>query len=116
MPATYPANQILLNVEFRLAEGWLEGQVPSGWGSLKIETDMLMSPVGFRSEKGCARDARQKLKSIDPTSSQRGRPTSTNPKLSKKKNNQRENGKNWSRVPDGCLTTERTADWLSVVI
>jgi hypothetical protein len=24
------------------------------------------------------------------------------------KNNQRENGKNWSRVPDGCLTPRRT--------
>jgi hypothetical protein len=59
---------------------------------------MLMS----RSEKGCAGDARQKLKSTDTTSRQRGRPTSTNPKLSK--NNQSENGKNWWRVPDGCLT------------
>jgi hypothetical protein len=45
---------------------------------------MLMSPVELRSEKGCAGDARQKLKSTDPTSRQRGRPTSTNPKLSKK--------------------------------
>jgi hypothetical protein len=43
-----------------------------------------MSPVGLRSEKGCAGDARQKLKSTDPTSRQRGSPTSTNPKLSKK--------------------------------
>jgi hypothetical protein len=67
---------------------------------------MLMSPVGLRSEKGCAGDARQKLKSTDPTSCQRGRPTLTNPKLSK--NNQRENEKNWSRVPDGCLTPRRT--------
>jgi hypothetical protein len=25
-----------------------------------------------------------------------------------KKNNQRENGENWSRVPDGCLTPGRT--------
>jgi hypothetical protein len=57
---------------------------------------MLMSPAGLRSEKGCAGDARQKLKSTDPTS----RPTSTNPKLSKKI----ENGKIWSRVPRGCLT------------
>jgi hypothetical protein len=45
---------------------------------------MLMNPVGLRYEKGCAGDARQKLKSTDPTSRQRGRPTSTNPKLSKK--------------------------------
>jgi hypothetical protein len=43
---------------------------------------MLMSPVGLRSEKGCSGDARQKLKRTDPTSRQRGRPTSTNPKLS----------------------------------
>jgi hypothetical protein len=67
---------------------------------------MLMSPVGLRSEKGCAGDARQKLKSTDTTSRQRGHPTSTNSKLSK--NDQRENGKNWSRVPDGCLTPKRT--------
>jgi hypothetical protein len=40
---------------------------------------MLMSPVGLRSEKGCAGDARQKLKITDPTSRQIGRPTSTNP-------------------------------------
>jgi hypothetical protein len=46
---------------------------------------MLMSPVGLRPEKDCAGDARQKLKSTDPTSRQRGRPTSTNQKLSKKK-------------------------------
>jgi hypothetical protein len=58
---------------------------------------MLMSPMGLRPEKGCSGDARQKLKSTDPTSRQRGRPTSTNPKLSK--NIQRENGKNWSLVP-----------------
>jgi hypothetical protein len=45
---------------------------------------MLMSPVGIRSEKGRAGDARQKLKSTDLTSRQRGHPTSINPKLSKK--------------------------------
>jgi hypothetical protein len=67
---------------------------------------MLMSPVGLRSEKGCAADAHQKLKSTDPTSRQRGRPTSTNPQLSR--NNQREKGKNWSRFPDGCLTPRQT--------
>jgi hypothetical protein len=67
---------------------------------------VLMSPVGLRSEKGCADDAGQELKSTDPTSRQRGRPTSTNPKLYT--NNQRENGKNWSRIPDGCLTPGRT--------
>jgi hypothetical protein len=31
-----------------------------------------MSLVGLRSEKGCADDARQKLKTTDPTSRQRG--------------------------------------------
>jgi hypothetical protein len=31
---------------------------------------MLMSPVGLRSEKGCAGDVQQKLKSTDPTSRQ----------------------------------------------
>jgi hypothetical protein len=36
---------------------------------------MLLSPVGLRSEKGCAGDAPQKLKNTDPTSRQRGRPT-----------------------------------------
>jgi hypothetical protein len=46
---------------------------------------MLMSSVGLRSEKGCAGDAWQKLKTTDLTSHQRGRPTSTNQKLSKKK-------------------------------
>jgi hypothetical protein len=34
---------------------------------------MLMSPVGLRSVKGYAGDARQKLKSTDTTSRQRGR-------------------------------------------
>jgi hypothetical protein len=67
---------------------------------------MLMSSVGLRSEKGCAGDVLQKLESTDPTSHQRGRPTSTNSKLSK--NNQRENGKNWSRVPDECLIPRLT--------
>jgi hypothetical protein len=66
---------------------------------------MIMSPAGLRYEKGCAGDARQKLKSIDPISLQRGRPTSTNPKLSKQII--KENGENWSLVLDGCLTAGR---------
>jgi hypothetical protein len=37
-----------------------------------------MSLVGLRSEKGCSGDAQQKLENTDPTSRQRGRPTSTN--------------------------------------
>jgi hypothetical protein len=36
---------------------------------------MLISPVELISEKGCAGDARQKLKSTDPTSRQRRRRT-----------------------------------------
>jgi hypothetical protein len=45
---------------------------------------MLVSPVGLRTEKGCAGDVQQKLKSTDPTSRQRGSSTSENPKLPKK--------------------------------
>jgi regulator of extracellular matrix RemA (YlzA/DUF370 family) len=44
---------------------------------------MVMSPVGLRPVKRCIGDAQQKLKSTDPTYRQRGRPTSTNPQLSK---------------------------------
>jgi hypothetical protein len=46
------------------------------------------------------------LQITDPSSRQRGCPTSTSPQLSK--NNQREKGKNWSRVSDRCLTPRRT--------
>jgi hypothetical protein len=59
-----------------------------------------MSPMGLKSEKGCAGDAQQKLKSTDPTSRQRGRYTSIKKKI--------ENGKNWSQVPGGCLIPRRT--------
>jgi hypothetical protein len=68
---------------------------------------MLMIPVGLRSEKSCAGDGRQKLKSTDPTSRQRRRPTSTNPKLSKKIIKERM-GKIGRGVPDGCLTPGQT--------
>jgi hypothetical protein len=44
-----------------------------------------MRPVGLRPEKDCAGNAHQKLKTTDLTSHQRGRPTSINPYLSKKK-------------------------------
>jgi hypothetical protein len=40
---------------------------------------MLMSPVGLRPEEDWTGDARQKLKTTDPTSRQGGRPTSLNP-------------------------------------
>jgi hypothetical protein len=46
------------------------------------------------------------LKITDPTSRQRGRPTSTNPQLYQ--NNQREKEKNLSRVPDVCLIQRQT--------
>jgi hypothetical protein len=59
-----------------------------------------MSSMELKHENGCADDDRQKLKSTDPTSLQRGRPISTNQQLSK--NNEIENGKIWSRVPDVC--------------
>jgi hypothetical protein len=42
---------------------------------------MLANPVGLRPEKGCAGDVQQRLKTTDPTSRQRGRPTYINPKL-----------------------------------
>jgi hypothetical protein len=45
---------------------------------------MLVSSVRLGSEGGCAGDAGQKLKTTDPTSRQRGRPTSTKPNLTKK--------------------------------
>jgi hypothetical protein len=68
---------------------------------------MLKSPVGLRPEKGCAGNARQKLKTTDPTTRQRGRPTSTNPKLSK--NNQREKGEKLVSCPRWVPDTK--TDW-----
>jgi hypothetical protein len=53
---------------------------PQVEGLSKIET----IKYALRSEKGCAGDAQQKLKTTDLTSLQRGRATSTNPQLSKK--------------------------------
>jgi hypothetical protein len=59
------------------------GTWPSKLGdSQKQRQNMLMGPVGFRSEKGCADDAQQKLKTTDPTSRLRGCPT-THLQLSK---------------------------------
>jgi hypothetical protein len=37
-----------------------------------IKSNMLMSPVGLRPEKDWAGDAKQQLKTTDPTSRQRG--------------------------------------------
>jgi hypothetical protein len=67
---------------------------------------MLMSPVVLRPEKGCARDAQQKLKTTDSTSRQRGLSTSTNPQLPNY--NTRKKEKNWLRVPVWCLTPTQT--------
>jgi hypothetical protein len=51
---------------------------------LKIETIRYVhESVGLRSEKVCAGDARQKLKSTNQTSRQKGPPISTNQQLSK---------------------------------
>jgi hypothetical protein len=68
---------------------------------------VLMSSVGLSSEKGCAGDARQKLKCTDPTSRQRGRPT-LNKLEPVKKNNQGDNAENWLRVPNGLLPQGQT--------
>jgi hypothetical protein len=67
---------------------------------------MLMSPVGLRPEKVCARDVQQTLKNTDSTSCQRGRPLSTDPQLPK--NNTRKEEKNWSRITIWCLTPRQT--------
>jgi hypothetical protein len=48
------------------------GQGETPHRKYKSQYNMLMSPMGLRSERGCAGDARQKLKTIDPTSRQRG--------------------------------------------
>jgi hypothetical protein len=91
------------------------GEINTGtWGFSKIETNYAHESRGTQIWERLRWRCPIKLKSTDPTSRQRGCPTSTNPRLLKK-NNQRENGKNWSRVADGCLTLGRTAR-LSVVI
>jgi hypothetical protein len=53
-------------------------------GVSKIETICSLSPMGLKSDKGYTDDARQKMKSTEPTSRQRWRPTSINSKLPKK--------------------------------
>jgi hypothetical protein len=59
---------------------------------------MLMSPVGLGSEKSCVGDAQQKLKSTDPHQQTQN---CQQQKVIK------ESGKNWSRVPGGCLIPRR---------
>jgi hypothetical protein len=67
--------------------------------------DIIRYAWDSRSEKNCAGDAQQKLKTTDLASRQRGRLTSTNPQLKIIKERRR---KNWSQVPDGCLTPGQT--------
>jgi hypothetical protein len=67
---------------------------------------MLISPVGLRSGKVCTGDNRQKLKTTDPTSHQRGRPTSRNPQLFK--NYSIRKRKIGLGVPGGCMTPKET--------
>jgi hypothetical protein len=55
--------------------------------------------------KDCAGEVQQQLYTTDPTSRRRGRPTSTNPQLSK---DNLKNKENWSRFPDAFLTTRQT--------
>jgi hypothetical protein len=74
-----------------------------------------MSPVGLGSEGGCAGDAQQKLKTTDPTSRQRGRPTSTYPKLSKNIMQERIRKIGLGYQMD-AWHQDGLADWLSVVI
>jgi hypothetical protein len=69
---------------------------------------MLRSPVKLGPEKGCAGDARQKVRSTEPTYRQRGRSTSTNPKLQKKKKSKRE----WEKLVAGPRWVRDTkTDW-----
>jgi hypothetical protein len=62
-----------------------------------------MSPVGLKFEKGCAGDARQKVKSADPTSRQERALHINKPETVKKKSRM-----GWSRVLNVCLIPRRT--------
>jgi hypothetical protein len=50
-----------------------------GVSNLRLKT-MVMNPAELGSEKDCVDEAQQKLQCTEPTSRQRGRTTSTNPK------------------------------------
>jgi hypothetical protein len=58
---------------------------------------MAMSPAGLGPENDCSVEGQQQLQTTDPSSRQRGRPTSINPQLS-------DSNKNVVLAPDGCLT------------
>jgi hypothetical protein len=66
-----------------------------------------MSPVGLRSHKSCAGDAKTENYRSN-FSSERAAHINKPETVKKNKNNERENGKKWSRVTDGCLTPRRT--------
>jgi hypothetical protein len=72
----------------------------------KKQKDNAHESRGIKTERDCAGDAQQQLKSTDPTSRQRGRPASTNPQMSE--NTLRKKEKTLSRVPDGNLTPRQT--------
>jgi hypothetical protein len=59
-----------------------------------------------RSQYNLKLNLRITLQIKEQSSRQRGRPTITNPQLSK--NSQRTKGENWVLVPDGCQTPTRT--------
>jgi hypothetical protein len=66
----------------------------------------MFTTVGLRSEKGCVGDARQNWSVQTRLLVREGAPHQQTRNCLK--NNQRENGKNWPWVPDGCLTPGRT--------
>jgi hypothetical protein len=68
---------------------------------------MVLSPAGLRPERDCAGNARGKTETTDPSSRQRGNPTSVNPQLSK--NNYREKRK--KLVADPRWVPDTKIDW-----
>jgi hypothetical protein len=80
-------------------------KLKSGHGPHWVPGTKTNWPTDRRSQYNLKLNLRHCTANYKP-SHQRGRPTSTNTQLSK--NNQREKGKNWSRVQDGCLTPRRT--------
>jgi hypothetical protein len=66
---------------------------------------MVMDFVGLRPERDRTGEVKQRIKTEDSTSCERGRPTSTNSKLLK---NKFKKGNILSLVPDGFLVLRRT--------
>jgi hypothetical protein len=68
---------------------------------------MVMSPTELSPEKDCAGEAQQQLLTTEPSSRQSGRPTSTNPQLSKDNyKNKKEN-----LVTDHGWEPDNKIDW-----